>query len=812
MRYLFQHINKIALSALLLSIGWILPVKAQSQAKAGIYHNTWIDLNKNGVKDIYEDRNQPMIRRVEDLLKQMTLEEKTCQLATLYGYGRVLQDEQPTEGWKSEIWKDGIGNMDEALNTVANRPSTYSSWSYPFSKHTTAINNIQRWFIEQTRLGIPVDFTNEGIHGLCHERATPLPAPIGIGCSWNRQLIYQIGRMEGREAKALGYTNIYAPILDVSRDPRWGRVVETYGEDPYHIAVLGTAMTRGIQDEAVASTLKHFAVYSVPKGGRDGHARTDPHVAPRELFYMYLYPFRKVIQDARPMGVMSSYNDWDGEPVTGSHYFLTTLLREQFGFDGYVVSDSRAVEYLVSKHHVATDYKDAVKQAVEAGLNVRTAFNSPANYILPLRELVNEGKLSIETIDNRVRDVLRVKFRLGLFDTPYSDPARADRVVNTAADDSLALKVQEESLVLLKNSTSILPLDISKYKHILVTGPLAADTGYATSRYGPSNNPVISVLAGLQQRLAGQVEISYAKACEVKDSTWPHSEILPRPFTKAEEKLKKEALRMARKADLIIAVMGENEFQVGEGLSRTSLDLPGHQQEVLQALYHTGKPVVLVLINGQPLTINWADQHLPAILEAWFPGALGGKAIASTLLGDKCPGGKLSMTFPKTTGQLEFNFPYKNGSQEGQLGGDNLNYGKTRILNELYPFGYGLSYTSFAYSNLTITPDKQHRNGKIQISADIENTGSFEADEVMQLYLKDEVSSVVTYSYDLRGFEKVHLKPGEKKTVYFKLEPDDLSLMDRNRQWVVEPGKFTVMIGSSSKDIRLTGSFEILND
>ncbi|HEX6182091.1 MAG TPA: glycoside hydrolase family 3 N-terminal domain-containing protein, partial [Chitinophagaceae bacterium] len=357
-----------------------------SQNKS-IYYNGWIDFNKNGKKDIFEDTTQPIEKRIADLLSQMTPEEKTCQMATLYGFGRVLKDELPNPSWKTEVWKDGIANIDEHLNSLPYNDRAKSQYSYPFSKHANAINTVQRWFVEETRLGIPVDFTNEGIHGLTHDRATPLPAPIAIGSTWNKQLIYLSGKVVGREAKALGYTNVYAPILDLARDPRWGRVVECYGEDPFHIAELGKQMVLGIQEQGVVSTLKHYAGYSIPKGGRDGNARTDPHIAPRELHQIYLYPFRRVIQEAGALGVMSSYNDWDGVPVTGSYYFLMELLRQKFGFTGYVVSDSEAVEYLFSKHHVAPDYKDAVRQVVDAGLNVRTNFTPPARFIEPLREL-----------------------------------------------------------------------------------------------------------------------------------------------------------------------------------------------------------------------------------------------------------------------------------------------------------------------------------------------------------------------------------------------------------------------------------------
>ena len=777
-----------------------------------IYHDNWIDFNKDGKKDVFEDPLQPVEKRVADLLSQMTLDEKTCQLATLYGYGRVLKDELPTAQWKKEVWKDGIANIDEDLNAVAYHPETNTQYSYPFSKHADAINKIQKWFIEETRLGIPVDFTNEGVHGLCHDRATPFPAPISIGSTWDKKLVYQAGVIEGKEAKALGYTNVYAPILDVSRDPRWGRVVETYGENPYLIAELGKQMTLGMQEQGIASTLKHFAVYSVPKGGRDGRARTDPHVAPRELYYMYLYPFRRVIEEAHAMGVMSSYNDWDGEPITGSHFFLTELLRQQFGFNGYVVSDSRAVDFLFSKHHVAVDYQDAATQALNAGLNVRTAFNSPSIYIDPIRKSVKEGKISMEILDSRVADVLRVKFELGLFDNPYVDPAAADSVVHTPTDEAFALRMNEESLVLLKNEKQVLPLDILKIKRVLVTGPLAAEVNYMTSRYGPSNNPVVTVLDGIKNLAGNKIKIDYAKGCAVVDSTWPETEIIPTPVTKQEQSLMVEAVKKAKQSDVIIAVMGEDMNEVGEGLSRTSLDLPGKQETFLEELYKTGKPIILVLINGQPLTINWADKYLLGILEAWFPGPQGGTAIANALFGFYNPGGKLSMTFPKTVGQIEYNFPYKAGSQEGQGGGDKINYGKTRILNALYPFGYGLSYTNFTYSNLVVTPEKQHRNGEINVSVDVQNTGDREGDEVVQLYIKDEVSSVVTYEYDLRGFERIHLAPGQKKTVHFVLHPDDLSIMDKNMHWTVEPGKFKAMTGSSSADIRLEKEFVIEND
>ena len=775
-----------------------------------IYHKGWIDFNKNGVMDMFEDPSAPVEKRITDLLAKMTIEEKTCQLATLYGYKRVLKEEMPAPSWKGEVWKDGIANIDEELNNLTSKTDDApTQYSFPYSKHAAAINTIQKWFVEQTRMGIPVDFTNEGIHGLNHDRATSLPAPIGIGSTWDKELVHQAGETVGREAKALGYTNVYAPILDPARDQRWGRVVECYGEDPFLIAELGKQMTLGIQDNGVASTLKHFAVYSVPKGGRDGADRTDPHVAPREMYQLYLYPFRRVIQEAHALGVMSSYNDWNGEPVTGSYFFLTALLRQKFGFTGYVVSDSEAVEYLYSKHHVAGSIDEAVRQAFEAGLNVRTNFTMPQTYIMPLRRLYSEGKISLKTLDSRVADVLRVKFKLGLFDHPYvKNTAAADKIVHNAAAGAMALKMNCESMVLLKNENNLLPLVKGRYKNILVTGPLAAETNYATSRYGPSHNPVTSVLQGLTAYVGSTGSVSYAKGCNIVDATWPESEIIETPLTEEERAGIDSAVNKAKKSDLVIAVVGEDAERVGESLSRTGLNLPGRQLKLVQALQATGKPVVMVMINGQPLTVNWENKYIPAILEAWFPGPESGKVIAETLFGDNNPGGKLSITFPKTVGQIAYNFPFKPGSQAPQGGANS--WGKTSVNGALYPFGYGLSYTAFTYDNLQVSPEKENQQGDIAVSVDVTNTGKVSGDDVVELYLKQEVSSVTTYEYDLRGFERVPLQPGEKKTVRFTLHPDDLAILDKNMNWTVEPGKFRVMIGSSSEDIKLGKEFEVL--
>jgi beta-glucosidase len=758
---------------------------------------TPIDFNKNGRVDVYEDPTQSVEARVADLLSQMTVDEKTAQLATLYGFGRVLQDSLPTPAWKNAIWKDGIANIDEQLNGLGRGLRTSGHLIIPFSAHARAINETQRWFVEQTRLGIPVDFSNEAIHGLNHTLATPLPAPIGIGSTWNRALVHEAGVIAGREGKALGYTNLYAPILDPARDQRWGRTVETYGEDPFLVAEMGKQMVLGIQSQGIGSTLKHFAVYSVPKGGRDGNARTDPHVAPKELHQIHLYPFRRVIEEARPMGVMSSYNDWDGEPVTASHYFLTELLRDTYGFDGYVVSDSDAVEFVLDKHRVATDYDDAVRQVLEAGLNVRTNFTMPDRFINAARRLIADGKISMATIDRRVGEVLAVKFRLGLFDNPYvADPDAADRIVGIERTMDFVDRMHYQSLVLLKNQNNLLPL--KRGTKILVTGPLADETNFMTSRYGPNRHENISILRGLRDYL-GQADVIYAKGCDVRDKNFPRSELMTFPMTDQESAGIAAAVEASKEAEVIVAVLGEDVTLTGESLSRTGLDLPVRQSQLLDALLATGKPVVVVLVNGQPLTINRAAEDAGAILEAWWPSFRGGYVVARTLFGEYNPGGKLTVTFPRTVGQLEYSFPFKPGSHAGQPQWSVNGGGVTRNVGLLFPFGHGLSYTTFEYSDIAVRDD----GDGWMVSCVVANTGLRDGDEVPQLYVRDLVSSVTTYDSVLRGFERVHLDAGEKRTVEFRLRPDDLKLIDKKMARVLEPGDFEIMVGASSEDIRL---------
>lgn len=607
----------------------------------GIYHKGWIDFNKNGKMDLYENPKAPLEDRVQDLLSQMTLEEKTCQMATLYGSGRVLKDALPQNNWKTEVWKDGIGNIDEEHNGLGAFKSEYS---FPYAKHVNAKHTIQRWFVEKTRLGIPVDFTNEGIRGLCHDRATYFPAQCGQGATWNKKLIARIGEVEAKEAVALGYTNIYSPILDIAQDPRWGRCVETYGEDPYLVGELGKQMITSLQKYNLVATPKHFAVYSIPIGGRDGKTRTDPHVAPREMRTLYIEPFRMAFQEAGALGVMSSYNDYDGEPITGSYHFLTEILRQEWGFKGYVVSDSEAVEFISNKHKVADTYEDGIAQAVNAGLNIRTHFTPPADFILPLRKAVDDGKISQETLDKRVAEILRIKFWLGLFDNPYrGNGKQAEQIVHSKEHQAVSLEAARQSLVLLKNETHLLPLSKS-IRSIAVIGPNADEQTQLICRYGPANAPIKTVYQGIKELLP-HAEVIYKKGCDIIDPHFPESEILDFPKTAEEVQLMEEAIRAAKQAEVVVMVLGGNELTVREDRSRTSLNLPGRQEELLKAVCATGKPVILVMLDGRASSINYAAAHVPAILHAWFPGEFCGQAVAEALFGDYNPGGKTGSYF-----------------------------------------------------------------------------------------------------------------------------------------------------------------------
>ena len=801
-----KHTEKCIRLSMVWSILFLFTFQSFAQSypfeiKKSIYHDGWIDLNKNRKMDPYENPKLSLDERIDDLLSRMDVNEKTAQLVTLYGYGAVLKDQQPTTAWLDSVWKDGVANIDEQLD---GRKDVPSDLYWPPSKHAQALNNIQRFFIEQTRLGIPVDFTVEGIRGLKAVKATSFPDEIGQGSTWDPELIHQLGIVEGKEARALGYTNVYSPELDVSRDPRWGRVLSTYGEDPYLVGKLGEAMVKGLHEENVVSTLKHYTVYSVPKGGRDGHVRTDPQVTPREVYTIFLPPFEAAVK-ADALGVMSSYNDYNGIPVTGSYYFLTELLRQKFGFKGYIVTDSGALRFIHDKHHVQKDFKGAIIQAVEAGVNVRTDFQNPSIYLTPLREAVNNSEIPMSTIDQRVREVLKVKYWLRLFDNPYADTAKSNQNVNMPTSDELSLRAARESLVLLKNSNNILPLNRNKIKSILVAGPNAI-MEESLNRYGPTHIKVTSVLNGIKNEVSKETRVTYIKGVDVVDKDFPESDIINTSLSDEEKEQIHQVVAAAKQVDVTVIVVGDDDRTVGESHSRINLNLPGHQMDLVKAVVETGTPVIVVLMNGRPLTINWIDKNADAILEAWFPGAKTGDAIAKTLFGEYNPGGKLPITFPKSVGQLPLNFPYMPYSQAYFPDDPKAN---ARVTGPLYPFGYGLSYTQFELSDLEISPLKQNSGGNIQVSFNVKNIGKLKGDEVVQLYIHEKITPVIIPVSLLRGFKRITLEPGETQKVQFELAPEDLQLLNQNMEWEVIPGTFEVMIGSSSTDIKLKGGFEI---
>ena len=763
-------------ATLVLSAQTKLPSIDTFPQKKDIYKKGWIDFNKNGKKDIYEDPTQDVEKRLDDLISQMTLEEKAGQLVTYYGFNKVLEDSVPTLAWKQTALHNGVANIDEHLNGEI----------YDLKRLVACMHETQRFFVEYTRLGIPVDFSNEGIRGLCAPKATSFPSMNGLGCTWDKELAYLQGEIEGKEARVLGYTNVYAPILDVARDQRWGRWEGSIGEDPYLVARLGVEMAKGIQSQKVVSTPKHYVGYGDCKAARQWDARTDPHVTPSEMYYIHEYPFRKVFQEAGALRVMCAYNDYDGVPMSGNYHYLTEILRQEMGFKGYVVSDSYAIGRLAGVHKVAADEKESCIQALKAGLNVCTEFNKPDDYTRYIKELVEEGKLPMKRIDELVRQVLYVKFWIGLFDQPYIGSGKdAHTIVSSALHQATALRASRECLVLLKNEKQMLPL-ADQYKRIAVIGP-----------------NFISVYEGLKKVYAKDknISITYSKGIDLVNKGWPENELIRDTLTTEEQRSIAEAVRISQESDVIVAVLGDGSSTSGESRTRSSLDLPGHQEELLQALIKTGKPVVLVLIWGRPTSINFGDKYCPAVLAAGYPGAQGGLAIAEALKGDYTPGGKLNGTWPKTVGQLPMNIPTKpNANME------EMHYHTVANKGLLYCFGHGLSYTQFKYEDLHI--DSIYTNtGCVQVSCKITNTGRYEGDEVVQLYVNDVISSTTTYEKSLRGFERIHLKPGESRTVHFSLVPDDLILINANHERVVEPGEFKVMIGSSYEDIRLTGSF-----
>jgi beta-glucosidase len=724
--------------------------------------------------------------RVADLLPRMTLEEKVQQII---GGGRgQLEIIDPTGTFTTEQVR-----------------AKMAQWANPdlvFTPRESAIlrNAVQRYLREKTPLGIPELFMGEALHGFMEYGSTSFPQALGLASTWDTELVHQVFTAAGEEAGSRGAGQMFSPVLDIARDPRWGRTEETYGEDPFLASRMGVAAITGLQGDTfmigrhhVLATAKHFAVHGQPEGGTN----TAPgNYSERVLRENFLVPFQAAVQEAQAGSVMASYNEIDGIPSHLNHWLLDRVLRQEWGFRGHITSDGDGLQMLVNTHGVAATKADAARLAIAAGVDFDLSDGSV------YRTLVSQVKAGIvpESDLNRAAGrVLAAKFRLGLFDNPYVDPDYAEKITNSPEHRQLALKAAQKVVVLLKNEKNMLPLDLTKLKTIAVIGPNAEGVHLG----GYSRDPVhgVSILQGIRDRVGSKANVVYAEGCEITDAKpdwhgWFIDNVkLIDPATQVENI--KAAAEVARKADVAILVVGENESTNREAWSeqhlgdRDSLDLLGAQTDLVKAVIQTGTPTVVFLINGRPLSINYIAEHVPAILEGWYLGEEGGTAAANVLFGDVNPGGKLPITFPHSVGDLPDFYNHKPSA--------NRTYAfSTR--KPLYPFGYGLSYTTFHFENLRVEPAQISIGGTAKVSADITNTGSREGDEVPQLYIHQKVASVTRPVMQLKGFQRITLKPGEKKTVEFIITPEMLSMLNVDMHKVVEPGVFEIMVGPSSDE------------
>jgi beta-glucosidase len=743
----------------------------------------------------YRDPELPVEDRVSDLLECMTLEEK---IAQLYCVGRVVEmvdtlvdaeGELLTGGWP-ELFRHGICQL--------GRPSQRRT-----PRATAELTNaLQKFLVEETRLGIPALFNEEGVHGLMASGSTSFPQAIALASSWDEQLVEEVYRVVAREARARGSNYVYAPVLDLARDPRWGRVEETFGEDPWLVSRLGVAAVYGLQgrgpgidDEHVIACAKHYAVHGQPEGGLNAGPG---NISERVIREEFLPPFRAVVREAGVGAVMASYNEVDGIPVHANRWLLQTVLREEWGFGGFVTSDGFGVPQLILSHHAAVDRDEAARRAIEAGVDCEV----PAGICYPsLVGQVEAGKVSLQTIDRAVANLLRAKISLGLLDgLPQVDPEGAERLTNCREHRELALRAARQSIVLLKNEAGTLPLDASGLKTVAVIGPNAADLHLGGYAEDPGRG--VSVLEGIRRVLDGRAEVVHAEGCRITEgvqgyAAWHGDEVeLSDP---AEDTPRiAEAVDLARRSDLAVLVLGGNEGTCREGWwfnhlgDRDDLDLLGRQEELAQAVLETGTPTVLLLINGRPLTVRTLAESVPAILECWYLGQETGTAVAEVLFGDVNPCGKLPVTFPRSVGQVPAYYYHRPSAKRGYAFVDS---------RPLYAFGHGLSYTTFAYADLRLSEQTISVGETVRVSVDVSNSGSREGAEVVQLYLRDQVSSVTRPVKALKGFRRIELEPGETRTVEFTLGPDALGLLDADLQWRVEPGLFDVMVGASSEQL-----------
>jgi len=742
----------------------------------------------------YRNANLPIERRVADLLSRMTLEEKINQIAggarggVLDTSGRFTP-EQATK-MMSELYREdnSISPQDAAV------------------LHNAA----QRYAVEKTPLGIPRLFQGEALHGFMENGSTSFPQCLGLASTWDPDLVREVFNAAGDEMASAGVNQAFTPVIDLARDPRWGRTEETYGEDPYLVSRMGVAAIEGLQGHVpsaseaylfpidrhhVLATAKHF-VHGMMEGGRN----TAPsNLSERELRESFFVPFKAAVEEARVGSVMASYNEIDGLPSHINPWLLGKVLRGEWGFAGFITSDGGALQMLYETHHVAADAADAARQALAAGVDYDLSNGSVYRTLI---EQARTGQVPQAEVDGAVARILTAKFRLGLFDHPYVDPAYTAKITNSPENQKLALKAAQESIVLLKNRGGLLPLDVRKIKTVAVIGPNAHDVHLGGYSREPGNG--VSILDGIRQRLDGSgVKVIYAEGCRITDGIegwrgWYQNNVNPLdPATQTGTI--RAAVDAARGADVAIVVVGENETTNREAWSeqhlgdRDSLDLLGAQNQLVQAVTETGTPTVVFLLNGRPLSINYAAEQVPAIVEGWYLGEQGGTAAASVLFGDINPGGKLPVTFPRSVGQLPDFYDHKPSRNRSYEFADS---------SPLFPFGFGLSYTTFRFDNLRVSSPKIKPSETATVSVEVTNTGSRAGDEVAELYFHQRVASVTQPVIALGGFRRVSLEPGQKTTVEFKLTPADLSIYDQNMKLRVQPGIFDVRVGPSSDDTR----------
>ena len=756
----------------------------------------------------YRNSELPIPERVKDLLTRMTIEEKAAQMMCVWQQkAKKLVDEHGNfDLAKAQVaFKDGCGIGQVGRPSDAGAPSSAPEHGRNARQMAELTNAIQNFFIENSRLGIPVIFHEECLHGHAAKDGTSFPQPIGLGATFNPALVERLYAMTAEEAALRGAHQALTPVVDVARDPRWGRVEETFGEDPFLVAQLGVAAVRGFQGDAsfkdkkrLIATLKHFVAHGQPESGQNC---APSNISARVLRETFMHPFKEAVQKGGALGVMASYNEVDGVPSHSNRWLLREVLRKEWGFKGFVVSDYYGIQELHDRpkahsHRVAKDKADACALAVKAGVNIELP--EPDCY-LHLVELFQKGVLNESDLDELIAPMLYWKFKLGLFERPYVDPDKAEQVVGRDVNRALAREAARETITLLKNENNLAPLNLKKLKSIAVVGPNANRSLLGGYSCAPKHN--VTVLEGIRAKVGDKVKVLYSEGCKITQDggSWYKDEVLPSD-PKRDRKMIAEARKVAKQADVIVLCIGCNEQLSREAWSlnhlgdRTTLDMAGRQEDLVKAMLETGKPVIVFLFNGRPLSVNYVAEKVPTIFECWYLGQECGDAVADVLFGDYNPGGKLPISIPRSVGQLPVFYNHKPSARRGFLWDS---------AQPLFPFGYGLSYTKFEFSNVRLAKKKIRRDCATRVLVDLKNIGKRTGTETVQLYIRDLVGSVTRPVKELKGFAKVSLKPGESKTVSLEITPELLSFYDIEMNYTVEPGEFEIMVGNSSLDADL---------